>query len=267
MLNSIEDIVSMHMSEGRIEDAYQRISFDNKTFIINKYTLRVRRGNMSREEARRWNLTILNEVKKNRNLYKEIREYTSLFQLLNRSGIKTGQVKKCESPDFLFYDGKNNVGIEITKIYVGTDWIAEKIAEEIKAYRNRKSEANVYDEYVKFRSKIVSFQIREGIVITQSGNDKATINEYITEIKNKIFEKIRKQIDDYLKCDKNIIFVEIASPLYFTDDSDIHKLNEEMKFYISHLDGFTDDRDYELYLKTATNWSVFNLKDGSYEII
>ena len=140
MLSSIDDIINMHLSNGKIEDAFQRISFDNKTFIINKYTLRVRRGNMSKEEARRWNRTILNEVKKNRNLYKEIREFNSLFQLFNRFGVKTGDIQKFESPDFIYNDGKKDIGIEITKIYVGTDWIAERITEEIKAFRNRKKE-------------------------------------------------------------------------------------------------------------------------------
>lgn len=265
MLNSIDDIINMHTSDGKIEDAYQRISFDNKTFIINKYTLRVRRGNMSKDEAKRWNLTIYNEIKKNRNLYKEIREYNSLFQLLNRFGIKSGNVKKSESPDFIYSNDQIETGIEITKIYVGNDWAAERITDEIKAIRKRKEESLVYDQYVKFRSKIVTFQIREGILITQSGEGKVSIDEYIIEIKNKIFEKIRKLIDDYTKYTKNIIFVEIASPLYFTNEYEIQKLNDEMKFYISHLEGFLNGREYELILKTAANWTVFNLKDGSYE--
>ena len=79
MLNSIDDIISMHTSEGKIEDAFQRINFDNKTFIINKYTLRVRRGNMSKDESKRWNITINNEVKKERNLYKSDRIQKQIF--------------------------------------------------------------------------------------------------------------------------------------------------------------------------------------------
>ncbi|MBQ9266679.1 MAG: hypothetical protein IJ217_00070 [Clostridia bacterium] len=268
MLNSIDDIINLHMSEGKIEDAYEKIHFDNKTFILNKYSLRVRRGNMSKDEARRWNLRIFNEVKKDRNLYKEVREFNSVFQLFNRLGIKSGSIRKSESPDFIVYNNGREIGIEITKIYVGNDWVAEKIAEEIKAIKQRKKgEELFYDEYVKFRSRVVTFQIREGIVIAQSGTDKISLEEYIIEIKNKIFEKIRKLMDDYTKCESNIIFVEIASPLYFTSDTEIQKLNEEMKYYISHLDGFSDNRGYRLVLKTSTNWTSFDLKDGSYEII
>lgn len=267
MLNSIDDIIDIHKSEGRIEDTFQKIHFDGKTFLLNIYNLRVRRGNMTKEEARRWNVTILNEVKKDRNLYKEIREFNQVFQLFNRFGIKTGIIKKHESPDFIIQRNGKEIGIEITKIFVGNDWIAEKISEEIKAFKKRKKEIDVYDRYVKFRSRIVTFHIREGIVIAPNTNNKITIDEYIVEIKNKIFEKIRKLIDDYTICDENIIFVEIASPLYFTEKNDINKLNEEMKFYISHLDGFANDREYKLVLKTATNWTVFNLRTGDYEIV
>ena len=267
MLNSIDNLIEMHKSEGNIEDAYVRVNFDNKTFIMNKYTLRVRRGNMSEEEAKRWNLTINNEVKRDRNLYKEVREFTSVFQLMNRLGFKSGQIKKFESPDFMISHGGTDYGIEITKIYVGTDWIAEKIATEIKAIKKRKAELEVYGEYVKFRSKIVTFQIREGILITQSGNDKLSLDAYLVEIKNKIFEKIRKLMDDYTKCEDNIIFVDIASPKYFTREEDIKKLSDEMKYYISHLDGFYDNRKYELVLKTATRWTRFDLIDGSYSMV
>ncbi len=267
MINSIDDIINLHISKGKVEDAYQRIIFDNKTLIINKYTLRVRRGNLTKDEAKRWNITINNEVKKDRNLYKEIREFNSVFQLFNRFGIKVGNIEKSESPDFIYSNDECMTGIEITKIYVGNDWVAERIAEEIKAIKKRKDEYSVYNQYVKFRSRIATFQIREGILITQSGTDKASVEEYIVEIKNKIFEKIRKLMDDYTKCEKNIIFVEIASPHYFNNEEEIKKLNEEMSFFISHLDGFVDDREYKLVLKTGSTWIIYDLKDGRYEMV
>lgn len=267
MLNSISDIVDMHKSEGNVEDAYQRINFDNKTFLLNKYTLSVRRGNMSKDEARMWNVLINNEIKRDRSLYKEIREFKLFFHFLNRFGIKSGHIEKTESPDFVFTKNNKQIGIEMTKIYVGNDWIAEKITEEIKAVRKRKDFPSDYKEYAKFHSKIISFQIREGILIMPPGENEVSIDEYITEIKNKIFQKIRKLIDEYKKFEKNIIFAEIASPRYFTSDDDIRKLSEELKFYISHLDGFYDDKEYELILKASTKWARFNLISGEYEII
>ena len=206
---------------------------------------------MTKEEAKRWNLTIHNEVKKDRNLYKETKEFVSLFQLFNRLGIKSGYVKKSESPDFIISRNGEDTGIEITRIYVGNDWIAEKVAEEIKAFRERKRDVAVYDEYRRFRSKIVSFRIRGGTVIMATGEDEISKKEYLVEIKNKIFEKIRKLIDDYKKCKNNIIFVDVVSSLYFSDEEDIKNLNEELKFYISHLDGFSDEGEYNLVLKSG----------------
>ena len=215
---------------------------------------------MTKEEAKRWNLTIHNEVKKDRNLYKETKEFVSLFQLFNRLGIKSGYVKKSESPDFIISRNGEDTGIEITRIYVGNDWIAEKVAEEIKAFRERKRDVAVYDEYRRFRSKIVSFRIRGGTVIMATGEDEISKKEYLVEIKNKIFEKIRKLIDDYKKCKNNIIFVDVVSSLYFSDEEDIKNLNEELKFYISHLDGFSDEGEYNLVLKSgAGRYWLFRL--------
>lgn len=220
---------------------------------------------MTKEEAKRWNLTIHNEVKKDRNLYKETKEFVSLFQLFNRLGIKSGYVKKSESPDFIISRNGEDTGIEITRIYVGNDWIAEKVAEEIKAFRERKRDVAVYDEYRRFRSKIVSFRIRGGTVIMAMGEDEISKKEYLVEIKNKIFEKIRKLIDDYKKCKNNIIFVDVVSSLYFSDEEDIKSLNEELKFYISHLDGFSDEGEYNLVLKSGECWTSFDLKNGKYK--
>ncbi len=220
---------------------------------------------MTKEEAKRWNLTIHNEVKKDRNLYKETKEFVSLFQLFNRLGIKSGYVKKSESPDFIISRNGEDTGVEITRIYVGNDWIAEKVAEEIKAFRERKRDVAVYDEYRRFRSKIVSFRIRGGTVIMATGEDEISKKEYLVEIKNKIFEKIRKLIDDYKKCKNNIIFVDVVSSLYFSEEEDIINLNEELKFYVSHLDGFSDEGEYNLVLKSGECWTNFDLKNGEYK--
>ena len=53
--------------------------------LLNKYTLRVRRGNMPKNEIREWNIDILRTVKKNRNLTREVKEFVSLFELFEKS--------------------------------------------------------------------------------------------------------------------------------------------------------------------------------------
>ena len=118
-MNSIDDIIAMYKSEGKIEDAYQKIYFDNKVLTLNTYTLRVRKGNTTKDETRRWNVTINNELKKDRNLSKETREFVSLFELLSKLKIKSGYIQKAESPDFILSKNGEKTGIEITKIYVG----------------------------------------------------------------------------------------------------------------------------------------------------
>lgn len=266
-LNSIDDIIALHASNGKIEDGYEKIYFDNKVFILNKFTLRVKRGNMSKEEAKRWNLIIQSEVKKDRNLYKETKEFISLFQLFNRLGIKSGYIRKNESPDFIVSRNNEATGVEITRIYVGNDWIAERVSEEIKAFRERKRDTIAYDEYRRFHSKIVSFKIRGGTVIMATGENEISKEEYLIEIKNKIFEKIRKLIDDYKKCKNNVIFVDVVSSVYFSGQEDIEKLNDEIRFYISHLDGFSYDGEYILILKSGKDWTSFDLKNGNYRKI
>ena len=52
MISSIEDIVDLHASCGNIEDTYLRLHFDNKVMLLNKYTLRVRRGNALTQEIK-----------------------------------------------------------------------------------------------------------------------------------------------------------------------------------------------------------------------
>ena len=109
-------------------------------------------------------------------------------------------------PDFILERNNKKIGIEITKIYVGNDWVAEKLNEDIQAYKFRKNEIDGYIEYKKYKNKIRTYNIRGGLVIAPM-YDEVSMDEYIVEIKNKLFEKIRKLIDDYDKFDKNIIYV------------------------------------------------------------
>lgn len=263
MINSIDDIINLHSSSGNIEDAYKKIHFDNKVLTLNTFTLRFRKGNTTKEETRKWNITVNNEIKKNRNLQKEIREYNSLFKLFSKLKIKSGYVTKSEMPDFRLERNNKKIGIEITKIYVGNDWVAEKLNEDIQAYKFRRNEIDGYIEYKKYKNKIRTFNIRGGLVIAPM-YDEVSMDEYIIEIKNKLFEKIRKLIDDYDKFDKNIIYAEIVTPKFFNEEEDLKKLNEEIKFYIAHLDGINDSREYELILSTKSRTTIFSLNNGTY---
>ena len=263
MFNSIDDIISLHTSAGNVEDAIKKIHIDNKVLPLNTFTLRVTRGNASKEEVRRWNVTINNEIKKDRSMQKEIREFVSIFRMFEKLKIRSGYVSKSEMPDFLLERNNKKIGIEITRIYVGNDWVAEKLNEDIQAYKLRKNEIEGYIQYRKFQNRIKTYSIRGGIVIAPAF-DEVSVNDYIIEIKNKLFEKIRKLIDDYTKYDENIIYAEIVTPKFFRTDEEIEKLNEEIKFYIAHLDGINDEREYKLILANKDKWTSFNLKDGTY---
>lgn len=263
MLNSIDDIISLHTSAGNVEDAIKKIHIDNKVLPLNTFTLRVTRGNAPKEEVRRWNVTINNEIKKDRSMQKEIREFVSLFRMFEKLKIKSGHIAKSEMPDFILERNNKKIGIEITRIYVGNDWVAEKLNEDIQAYKLRKNEIEGYIQYRKFQNRIKTYAVRGGIVIAPM-YDEVSVNEYIIEIKNKLFEKIRKLIDDYAKYDENIIYAEIVTPKFFRTDEEIEKLNEEIKFYIAHLDGINDTNEYKLVLCNKDRWTMFNLRNGTY---
>ena len=101
MLTSIESIIELHNNKGLIEDAYIDIHFDNKILKLNTYTLKFTNVNADKEEVKMWNNRINYELKKNRNLEKEIKEFRILFEALNKLKIKKGYIKKTERPDFV----------------------------------------------------------------------------------------------------------------------------------------------------------------------
>lgn len=117
MLNTIESIIKLHKSKGNIEDAYTDIKLDNKKLKLNIYTLRFKSTGDDREEIRKWNNKLNFELKQNRNLEKEIKEYRVLFEALEKLKINKGYVEKYERPDFILEINNKKVGIEITKIY------------------------------------------------------------------------------------------------------------------------------------------------------
>ena len=209
--------------------------------LLNKYTLRVRRGNMPKNEIREWNIDILRTVKKNRNLTREVKEFVSLFELFEKSKIKSGYIEKTETPDFILTRNNEKTGIEITKIYIGNDWVADKLSEEIKEFRLRKNDLEGYMEYKKYKNRVVTYRIREGLVILPSRKD-ISVEEYIVELKNKIFTKVRKLIDDYKKFENNIIFVE-------------------------RMEGNFDNMNAKVILKLDKEFVEFNLSEKNYRIL
>ena len=87
------------------------------------------------------------------------------------------------------------------------------------------------------------------------------------KIKNKIFEKIRKLFDEYSKYDENIILADIVSPEYFGTVDDIIKFNDEITFYINHLEENFDEKDYILILKIGEKIGKIDLKKHICEVL
>ncbi len=253
MLNSIEDIIELHESEGKIEDAYMDMHFDDKILKLNLYTLKFSTVNAEKEDTRRWNNRLNFELKKNRELYKEIKEFRVLFDAFTKLKIRDGYIKKSESPDFILERNGIKTGIEITKIYSGNDWAAEKLKEDIRTYGLKENEVEGYIEYKRFRQKIKTYKVKENLVITPINKCE---EELKIKVKNKIFEKIRKMFDDYKNYPQNMILAEIKSSKYL----DLENFNEELTFYVNHLEENFEGNEYLLLIKKENKWFKFDLK-------
>lgn len=266
MINSIEDIIELHESRGNIEDSIIEMHFDELILRLNIFTLKFSTVNGERNETKRWNKRIEFEIRKDRKLYKEIREFRTLMSALNRLKIRKGYLEKRECPDFVLeHDGKK-IGIEITRIYSGNDWAAEKLNDEIKTYGIEPKEVQGYIEYRKLNNKIKTYQLKDNLVI-EPFNKKEENGLLNIKIKNKIFEKIRKLFDEYSKYDENIILADIVSPEYFGTVDDIIKFNDEITFYINHLEENFDEKDYILILKIAEKIGKIDLKKHTCEVL
>lgn len=266
MISSIEDIVDLHESQGNIEDAYIKIHFDNKIMMFNKYTLRVRRGNAPKSEIREWNTDIYSVVKRNRNLTKEVKEFISLFELLEKLKIKSGYIEKSETPDFVLTRNGKKIGIEITKIYIGNDWVADKLSEEIKEFRLRQTDLEGYMEYKKYKDRVVTYKVRGGLAIMPQTKN-ISIQEYIVELKNKIFTKVRKLIDDYNKFETNIIFVEVVSSKLLKDKLDFNEMCDELNYYVTYMEGNFAQSIAKVILKIGEQFVEFNLTEKNYKLL
>lgn len=266
MVSSIEDIIELHKSSGNIEDAYMKIHIDEKVLNLNLFSLKVTAIEANVEDVEIWNDRISQELKRDRELEKEAKEYASVFELINKLRIKNGFIEKSECPDFVITRNNQTVGIEVTKIYVGYDWMVEKIEADIKEYRLEKQDIEGYIEYRKAGDKVELFDENGKILLSPKLLPKMN-EEYQVKIKNKLYEKIRKQVDEYKQFDLNIIYADITNPEYFDDITDLDSFSKEVVFYINHLDVNMDFATYKLILKMNSKWIELNLNDGSYKII
>ncbi|MBQ9313510.1 MAG: hypothetical protein IJ220_00685 [Clostridia bacterium] len=266
MIDSINDIVDLHESRGNIEDAYIKIHIDNKVMMLNKYTLRFRRGNAPKAEIKEWNIDVFRNIKRNRNLEKEVKEFISLFEYLEKAKIKSGYIEKSETPDFILTRNGEKTGIEITKIYIGNDWVANKLNEEVKEYRLRKNELDGYIEYKKYNNRVKTVKVRGGLIIAPNTSN-ITMNEYISEFKNKIFIKVRKLTDDYFKFENNIIFVEVVSSEFFSQNFDKEKMCEELNYYVNYIEADFSNTVAKVIIKIGNELIEYNLSERTYKVI
>lgn len=266
MVNSIEDIIELHKNYGNIEDAIIKIHIDEKILGLNIFSLKVTPIEATKEDVEIWNDRIAQELKKDKELEKEVREFATVFEFLNKMKVRSGVIRKNECPDFVITRNETSIGIEVTKIYVGYDWMVEKIAAEIKEYRLEKEDIEGYIEYRKAGDKVEFYN--ENGAITLSPKLFPLMNEeYQVKIKNKLYEKIRKQIDEYEKFDVNIIYADITSPEYFDDITDLDAFSKEVVYYMHHLDANMNFADYRLVIKINSKWIELNLNDGTYKLI
>lgn len=258
-------IIKSHKSAGMIEEANMLETIENQRVCYNIYTLKIKKMYTSKLDINHLNAQIIKEIKKTPNLYKEIREFNLIFRFFKRLKIKNGYIRKSETPDFVLEKDNKKYGIEVTRIYTGNDWVAEKLHNDILAYRLKDKKLSEYINYKKYDGKIRTYNNKKGIVV-KAIKDKQLREEEIIQIKNKIFEKIRKQIYDYNNYENNFIFAEIV----FTDYDELEHfetLNNEINYFISHLDVIWSNAEFHLILKVGNNWTDFDLKRGSYNQI
>ena len=214
----LDKIINSHKSEGMIEEANILKNINNETFYLNVFTLKLSKIKNAKLDVNYLNAQILKKIKKNSQLYKEVREYNLIFRFFNKLNIKNGYIKKSETPDFVLERNNKKYGIEVTRIYAGNDWVAEKLHNDIIAYRLKDKNLVEYINYKKYDGKIKTYNTRKGTVV-KAVKDRTLREEEIIQIKNKIFEKIRKQIDEYNKYDYNYIFAEVV----FADYEELDK--------------------------------------------
>ncbi len=157
-------------------------------------------------------------------------------------------------------------GIEVTKIYVGYDWAVELLMNEIKEYRINREDIEGYLEHKKLGDKLEIYEDGGDISISPKIFPMLE-KEYKLKIKNKILEKIRKQMDNYERCDINIIYAEITSPEYFDDITDLEGFINEISCFIAQLRKNLEGVKYYLVIKMNRKWIMLDLNDANYTFL
>ena len=261
----IKEIINNHRSKGMLEEAMCVTIIDNDLVKYNRYNLKLKKIGFSNFNTNYYNSKIITELKKNSTLYKEIKEFNLLFRFFDKLGIQHGYVKKMECPDFEFSVNGTSYGIEVTRLYTGNDWVAEKLHNEIVAYNLTSKQFKEYISNSKYQNRIKTFH-NENELKVKAVKEECFEKEEIIQIKNKIFEKIRKQLDDYQKYDVNYIFAEIVYTGYKQIES-YSDLSNEINSYVSHLDVNFDKTEFHLILKNGNVFVDFDLKNRSFKYI
>ena len=261
----LNELVASHRSKGNIEDNEAVTIIDNNLIKYNKYTLKMSRINSSGGQIGYYNAKILKFLKEKTNLYKEIREFNQIFRFFDKLNIKKGYIKKTETPDFELYKNGKSYGIEVTKIYAGNDWVAEKIHNDITAYRLTEDKFKEYINKSKYSGRVKAY-IHDDKLNVKALKEANFKDDEIVHIKNKIFEKIRKQLDDYQKFDFNYIFAEIVYTGY-KEFSSYDQLNEEIQYFVSHLDANFGNNEFHLVIKKGNRFIDFDIKNRTYTFL
>ena len=164
----------------------------------------------------------------------------------------------------MFRNGKT-YGIEVTKIYAGNDWVAEKVHNDIVAYKLTGQKFKDYVNVHKYSSRLKAIREKGSIKVSAIKNEEYR-EEEITQIKNKLFEKIRRQIDEYEKFNENYIFAEIVFSGY-KEIKSYEELSEEFNYLVNHLEVNFGENTFHLILKNGNIYADFDLKNGNVRII
>ena len=261
----IKKMIQEHRNSGKIENANKKVRIGWHFFKLNVFTLKLSNIGKKKLNIQHKNAQLVKKIRKDQQLYKEVREFRLMFRFFKRLKIEKGEIRKSEMPDFVLTQNGKTCGIEVTRIYTGNDWIAEKLHQDIEMYRLKDKRLEQYIGQRKYIGKIRTYQTKKGIVV-QAIKDKTYRDEEVAEVKNKLFEKIRKMMDDYTKHDFNYIFAEIVFTAY-ENEKFSEKLNQEIQFFISHLDVIFGESEFHLLLKIGNLYKDFDLKRGTYHVL
>ncbi len=265
-LNYVDEIISCHKSKGMLENSYGVTIIDNNIVRFNKYTLKISKIKASDIDINYYNANIIKQVRQDSVFFKEIKEFNQVFRFFDKLGIKRGYIKKTENPDFEFTKDGTSYGIEVTRIYTGNDWVAEKMHNDITAYKLENKTLKEFVSSSRYAQRVKTIQKNDGEVSISAVKDESFTDAEVVQIKNKLFEKIRKQIDDYLKFDVNYIFAEIVYSGY-KDFASYEELNQEISYYVNRLDGNFGKTAFHLILKNGNNFIDFDLKNNTFKLL